>query len=197
MTLRTERIHGVIRADDANQNTVFAPALNALPNEAPLVLATLPILDWNSDLMEAVERLDGPVRPNCYAAVMMIDPFILWEDLGDLLLKRGFAGVTNFPPASLLEVQQSHISTDLGNSIEVDRMKWFHDVGFRLVYTATEPGELKYIQLRLSGLLDAIVNVPTTTLELPISDDMPLDRDLMLKPDREGAPPILAFRRAK
>ncbi|WP_247997999.1 hypothetical protein [Brucella tritici] len=197
MALRAEQTQFATRAVDANQNTVFAPALNALPRGAPLVLATLPILDWNSDLMEAVKHLDGPVRPNCYAAVMMIDPFTLWEDLGDLLLERGFAGVINFPPASLLEVKQSHISTDLGNIIEVDRMKWFHDVGFKLVYTATEPGELKNIQLRLSGLLDAIVNVPTTTLELPISDDMPLDRDLMLKHDREGAPPILAFRRTK
>ncbi len=137
---------------------IFAPALGVLQSGAPLVLATLPVVDWNSELVKALTELKRPVAPNCYAAVMMIDPFTLWEDLGDLLAEQGFAGVVNFPPATLLEVKQGQTSTDEGNTIEIDRMKWFHDVGFGLVY-AVDIGR-RIMVLRGTALPMYVSHVP-------------------------------------
>jgi hypothetical protein len=146
--------------------------------------------------LKALTELKRPVGPNCYAAVMMIDPFTLWEDLGDLLAERGFAGVVNFPPASLLEVKHVQTSTDEGNTIEIDRMKWFHDVGFGLVYAASRMEETRNVELRLSGLLNAIFNVPVSSLKHPLSDKLELDLDPALNLDRQGLPPILSFKSA-
>lgn len=172
---------------------IFAPALGVLQSGVPLVLATLPVVDWNSELVKGLRELERPVGPNCYAAVMMIDPFTLWEDLGDLLAERGFAGVVNFPPASLLEVKQVQTSADEGNTIEIDRMKWFHDIGFGLVYAASRVEEIRNVEQRLSGLLEAMVNVPVSSLRQPISDNLELDLDPALNLERRGLPPILSF----
>ncbi len=175
---------------------IFAPALGVLQSGAPLVLATLPVVDWNSELVKALTELKRPVGPNCYAAAMMIDPFTLWEDLGDLLAERGFAGVVNFPPASLLEVKQVQTLTDEGNTIEIDRMKWFHDVGFGLVYAAPRMEEIRNVEQRLAGLLNAIFNVPVSSLRQPVSDKLELNLEPALNLERQGLPPILSFNSA-
>ncbi|PZM12919.1 hypothetical protein [Rhizobium tubonense] len=190
---RAEQRDGDDLDGSSRDGIIIAPALGVLQSGAPLVLATLPVVDWNSELVKALTELKRPVGPNCFAAVMMIDPFTLWEDLGDLLAERGFAGVVNFPPASLLEVKQVQTSTDEGNMIEIDRMKWFHDVGFGLVYTASRVEEIRNVEQRLSGLLEAIVNVPVTSLGRPLSDTLELELDPTLNVERQGLPPVLSF----
>ena len=67
---------------------IFAPSLRALPPGDPFVMATLPILDWNAELFRAIDNVTS-VGNHCYAAILMIDPFTLWEDLADLLLGDG------------------------------------------------------------------------------------------------------------
>lgn len=190
----TELSIGAAHDCPASQGVIFAPGIRVLPEGSPLVLATLPVLDWNAELMNALRTTVSPARPNCYAAVMMIDPFPLWEDLGDLLIDQGFAGVVNFPPASLVEVKQGQSSPQEGNTIEIDRMKWFHEIGLGLVYAASRTEEISTIELRLSGLLDAIVSVPVSSLHLPISESLLLGCDPEINADRRGAPPILSLR---
>ena len=68
-----------------------------------MVFATLPIVDWNKELADA---LAGPAQfggSKVYAAIFAIDPFICWEDVVDLLRGAGIDGVCNFPPAALTE----------------------------------------------------------------------------------------------
>ncbi|MDC9811079.1 hypothetical protein [Rhizobium binxianense] len=152
---------------------IFAPSLRALPPDNPIVMATLPVIDWNAELFRALSDVTS-VGNRCYAAVLMIDPFTLWEDLADLLKERGFAGVVNFPPASLVEGVQSAGSAS-GNTLEIDRMKWFHDYGLGIVHTGSSRLEMADVGNRLADLLDGVIYFPPDALSRRIAPRMDLE----------------------
>ena len=146
---------------------VLAPSLCALPSGSPLVVATLPVLDWNAALLGALQTATQIDRPRCYAAMMMIDPFALWEDLADLLKSRGIQGVVNFPPA--LVAEGSPISAGVENAIEIERLRWFSDVGFKLAFAASSDEEAANAAARLPGLIEMIVRLPADIWRQPSS----------------------------
>ncbi|WP_285170143.1 hypothetical protein [Rhizobium sp. CNPSo 3464] len=151
---------------------IFAPSLRALSPGDPIVMATLPILDWNAELFRALDRVTS-VGNRCYAAVLMIDPFTLWEDLADSLKYKGFAGVVNFPPASLVEGVQSAV--DAGNTLEIDRMKWFHDTGLGIIHTGSSRVEMADVSNRLADILDGMIYFPPDALARPVAARMNLE----------------------
>lgn len=152
---------------------IFAPSLRALPPDNPIVMATLPVVDWNAELIRALSDMTS-VGNRCYAAVLMIDPFTLWEDLADLLKDKGFAGVVNFPPASLVEGVQSAGSARAGNTLEIDRMKWFHDNGLGIVHTGSSRLEMADVGNRLADLLDEMIYFPPDALSRRVAPRMDL-----------------------
>lgn len=162
----------VLDAGEAETAYIFAPSLRALPKGLPLVMATLPIVDWNAVLLQALGEMDPVDGRRCYAAVLMIDPFTLWDDLADLLSNKGFAGVVNFPPAVIAEGFPA--SVDVENAIEIERLKWFADSGLRLAFTATSAEEVANAEARLPGRLDAIVHMPAESWEHPVSERIEL-----------------------
>ncbi|WP_434733043.1 hypothetical protein NL154_16760 [Rhizobium sp. YTUHZ044] len=153
---------------------IFAPSLRALPPDNPIVMATLPVVDWNAELFRALSDVTS-VGNRCYAAVLMIDPFTLWEDLADMLKEKGFAGVVNFPPASLVEGVQSAGSASAANTLEIDRMKWFHDNGLGILHTGSSRLEMVDVSNRLAGLLDGMIYFPPESLSRPIAPRMDLE----------------------
>lgn len=154
---------------------IFAPSLRALPQGAPMVMATLPVVDWNAELVDALKAMERIEGRRCYAAVMMIDPFLLWEDLVDLLRERGFSGVVNFPPASLAEGSLAAGGPEEENTIEIDRLKWFFDAGLNVAYAAASTDEIDRVDSRLAGLLDGILYLPPAALEKAIDHRLALE----------------------
>ncbi|MBZ9605542.1 hypothetical protein [Phyllobacterium chamaecytisi] len=172
--------HIAARAHDGSSSResetyIFAPSLRTLPQGFPLVMATLPVTDWNAELFQALRDATSVQGKRYYAAMMMIDPFTLWEDLADLLKEKGFIGVVNFPPASLAEGTQTAGSAEAANTIEIDRLKWYHETGLRLVYTASSTQEIASVQNRLADLLDGIIYFPPDTLAHPVGSRMELE----------------------
>jgi hypothetical protein len=159
--------------------SIFAPSLRALPPANSIVMATLPILDWNAELFRALGDVTS-VGHRCYAAVLMIDPFTLWEDLADLLKYRGFAGVVNFPPASLVEGVQSTGPEGAVNTLEIDRMRWFHDAGLGIVHTGSSKKEMADVSYRLADLLDGTIYFPPEALSRRV------DARIELEPIKEA-----------
>ncbi len=153
---------------------IFAPSLRALPPANPIVMATLPVLDWNAELFRALGDVTS-VGNRCYAAVLLIDPFTLWEDLADLLKEKGFAGVVNFPPASLVDGVQPTSSACAGNTLEIDRLKWFHDAGLRIVHTGSSRNEMVDAGGRLGDLLDGLIYFPPEALSRQVAARMELE----------------------
>ncbi|MBB4010465.1 phosphoenolpyruvate hydrolase family protein [Allorhizobium taibaishanense] len=168
---RLERTSGTREADVH----VFAPSLRSLPAGYPLVMATLPLVDWNAELVNALGDVTSARGKRCYAAVLMVDPFTLWEDLTDLLKKKGFAGVVNFPPASLVEGVQSAESSGATNTLEIDRMKWFHDTGLGIVHAASSKKEMADVSNRLADLLDGMIYFPPEALSRRVAARMDLE----------------------
>ncbi|MGL3104704.1 hypothetical protein [Bradyrhizobium sp. BR 1432] len=107
------------------QLQVYAPSLRSLPEGSLLVMATLPILDWNDCLLRDLLTLDKATSaPHVYAAILMIDPFACWEDIAELLKDAGITGVANFPPASMIERSAAGVPVDAGQELELRRMEW-------------------------------------------------------------------------
>ncbi|WP_271575129.1 hypothetical protein [Bradyrhizobium sp. CCBAU 11361] len=77
------------------QLQVYAPSLRSLLKGFRLVMATLPILDWNDCLLRDLLTLDQATSA-LYAAIIMIDPFACWEDRAESLKDAGITGVANF-----------------------------------------------------------------------------------------------------
>ncbi len=176
-------IRAEIHDDAGSENAVYAPPLAGLPNGYPLVMATVPVIDWNEALTTALRQASVKRETICYAAVMMIDPFTLWEDLADLLKEKGITGVINFPPASLLEGATPSTAGVSDNTLEMDRLKWFSDAGFRLVYAASDVVAIEDTTVRLEGLVDAFLYLPPGALGLEINEKIALHA----MPDTEDA----------
>ncbi|MGV3549637.1 hypothetical protein [Rhizobium sp.] len=150
------------------EDTIYAPSMASLPAGYPLVMATVPVIDWNAALTTALRQI--PAARGHYAAVMMVDPFTLWEDLADLLKEKGITGVVNFPPASLLEGATPPTGGASENTLEMDRLKWFSDAGFKLVYAASDVKEIANTALRLEGLVDAFLHLPPSALDIGLGE---------------------------
>lgn len=155
-------------AEADSEGTIFAPSMAGLPSGYPLVMATVPVIDWNAVLTTALKQM--PATHGHYAAVMMVDPFTLWEDLADLLREKGITGVVNFPPASLLEGATPPAGGASEYTLEMDRLKWFSEAGFRLVYAASDVTGIADTALRLEGLVDAFLHLPPSALDIRLSE---------------------------
>jgi len=155
------------RAPSDDDTYVFAPSLRTLPAGFPLVIATLPVCDWNGELLRSLDEIEPVAGARCYAAVLMIDPFTLWEDVADALMEKGFCGVVNFPPAALVETSSEASSEEHLNAAELERMRWFAENGFGLVLTSTnlDAPAAKLLQRQP----EAILHVPAMALSCPIA----------------------------
>ncbi|SFN80650.1 hypothetical protein SAMN05216573_12247 [Bradyrhizobium sp. Rc3b] len=167
------RLAASLSSSRGDQMTIYAPSLRTLPQNAMLVMATLPVIDWNGCLLRDLQA--GPkVPPSCYAAIVMIDPFACWEDLGDLLEEAGMTGVTNFPPASMIERTPAGVPLDRGQELELRRMEWFASRGFKVLFVAADEARMTAAEQRLGSQLDGSVHVRPEALAAPIGSDIRL-----------------------
>ncbi|MBB4383225.1 hypothetical protein [Bradyrhizobium sp. SBR1B] len=153
---------------------IFAPSLRSLPDNSMLVMATLPIIDWNDCLLRDLRGLAKQQFVGVYAAMVMIDPFACWEDIADLLKDVGICGVINFPPASILEQPSAGIPANSGQEIELRRMEWFASLGFRMLFATARRSEMTAAETRLGSQLEGIVNMPEESFSLKVCDEMKL-----------------------
>ncbi|MGV7214871.1 hypothetical protein [Bradyrhizobium sp. UFLA05-112] len=152
---------------------IYAPSLRSLPQGSMLVMATLPVIDWNDCLfrdLRALRRTYAPV----YAAIIMIDPFACWEDVAELLNEAGMTGVINFPPASLLERSTDGVPVDTGQELELRRMEWFASLGFKILFAAGNDSQITTAERQLGSHLDGIIYLPEEALNLTIDEEMEL-----------------------
>ncbi|WP_247367930.1 hypothetical protein [Bradyrhizobium sp. 18] len=57
---------------------IYAPSLRSLPAGSMLVMATLPVIDWNDCLLRDLRSLGKQTFIHAYAAMVMIDSFACW-----------------------------------------------------------------------------------------------------------------------
>ncbi|RWI16811.1 MAG: hypothetical protein EOR88_22330 [Mesorhizobium sp.] len=175
MGLRTGRLSANLSGrGSAKSLQIYAPSLLNLPQGSPLVMATLPVIDWNDCLLQALRTGSDGRQDNAYAAMVMVDPFACWEDLADLLQERGLSGVINFPPASVVEQATAAGTIDAGQEMEFRRLEWFGSLGFRTIFAASTNHVIAVAQDRLKTSLDAIVYVSPAALEVLIRDEIEL-----------------------
>ncbi|WP_439373456.1 hypothetical protein [Bradyrhizobium sp. DASA03120] len=153
---------------------IYAPSLRSLPEGCLLVMATLPVIDWNDSLLQDLRTIDKRTSDHVYAAIVMIDPFACWEDVAQLLNETGINGLINFPPASLIERSTTGVPIDSGQELELRRMEWFAQLGFKILYAACHRSEVATAERRLGSHLDGIVHLPEEALKLSIGKDMKL-----------------------
>ncbi|WOH80166.1 hypothetical protein RX327_30685 [Bradyrhizobium sp. BEA-2-5] len=165
--------HLTAAADRAHLK-IYAPSLRDLPEGSMLVMATLPVIDWNARLLQDLRRLDRQTSIHIYAAMVMIDPFACWEDFADLLKEAGISGVVNFPPASIIERPMAGMPVNTGLELELRRMEWFASLGFKILFAAAEDCEITTVERRLGSHLEGIVYLPEEALARRICDEMGL-----------------------
>ncbi|WP_456777445.1 hypothetical protein [Bradyrhizobium sp. USDA 3315] len=154
---------------------VYAPSLRSLPNRSLLVMATLPILDWNECLLRDLRSLNKATSaPHVYAAILMIDPFACWEDIAESLKDAGIAGVANFPPASLIERSAAGVPIDAGQELELRRMEWFTSLGFKALFAIASDTEITAAEKRLGAHLEGLIHLPAEALTRTMSEEMEL-----------------------
>ncbi|MCG2631957.1 MULTISPECIES: hypothetical protein [Bradyrhizobium] len=153
---------------------IYAPSLRSFPADSMLVMATLPVVDWNDCLLRDLRSLDKQASIRAYAAMVMIDPFACWEDFADLLKEARISGVTNFPPASIIEQATDGMPINSGLELELRRMEWFASLGFKILFVAAKDSEITMAETRLGAHLEGIVYLPEEALARRICDEMGL-----------------------
>ncbi|WP_020508706.1 hypothetical protein [Bradyrhizobium sp. WSM2793] len=157
------------------QLQVYAPSLRSLPEGSLLVMATLPILDWNDCLLRDLLTLDKATSaPHVYAAILMIDPFACWEDIAESLKDAGITGVANFPPASMIERSAAGVPVDAGQELELRQVEWFTSHGFKALFAIASDSEITAAEKRLGSHLDGLIHLPAEALTRTMSEEMEL-----------------------
>jgi hypothetical protein len=157
-----------------------------------LVMATLPVIDWNDCLLRDLQA--SPKRlASCYAAMVMIDPFACWEDLGDLLQDAKVTGVTNFPPASMIERTPAGVPLDSGQELELRRLEWFASRGFKVLFVTANEAKMTAAEQRLGSQLDGFIYLRPEALALSIGSDIGL---VSLGPHGSSSVPKFALEQA-
>ncbi|MGY3581631.1 putative TIM-barrel enzyme [Bradyrhizobium sp. USDA 4341] len=153
---------------------IYAPSLRSLPADVMLVMATLPVIDWNDCLLRDLRTLKKRTPVPAYAAIVMIDPFACWEDFAELLKDAEITGIINFPPASILERSSAGVPVETGQELELRRMEWFASLGFKALFAAANESDVTAAERRLGSQLDGVVYLPSEALALTIGTDMGL-----------------------
>lgn len=153
---------------------IYAPSLADLPQGSPLVLASLPVINWNDCLLEALRTHREKRQLSAYAAMAMVDPFACWEDFADALRDRDVTGVINFPPASVNEQPPAGGTIEPGQDLELRRLEWFGSLGFRTIFASFTSSIIPAAKERLKMSLDGILHVQPAALEISISDRLEL-----------------------
>ncbi|MGY8684043.1 hypothetical protein Q2941_40705 [Bradyrhizobium sp. UFLA05-153] len=169
---------------------IYAPSLRSLPQGSMLVMATLPVIDWNDCLFRDLRAMPRRRCAHVYAAIVMIDPFACWEDVAELLNEAGMTGVINFPPASLLERSTEGVPVDTGQELELRRMEWFASLGFKILFAAGNDSQITAAERRFGSHLDGIVYLPGEALNLTIDEEMAL---VSLRPRKSTVPTFALF----
>jgi hypothetical protein len=174
---------------------LYAPSLRQLAPDATLVMATLPILDWNAALLADLAAVDVGPAPRVCAAVLATDPFACWEDIADALRGAGVSGVSNFP--SLALVDRSALAdldaANLGYARELDRLAWFAGDGFHVLGIAATPDQVVEARNRLGSSLDALCLTEAGDLHRSLNTGLALVRAFECAAGEDPAPgaPIL------
>ncbi|WP_245318284.1 hypothetical protein [Bradyrhizobium sp. DOA1] len=153
---------------------IYAPSLRSLPEGSLLVMATLPVVDWNDCLLQDLRILSKRTAHNVYAAMVMIDPFACWQDVAQFLKEAGINGLINFPPASLIERSSTGVPVDSGQELELRRLEWFAQLEFKILFAAGHRSEFAAAERRLGSHLDGIIHLPEEALKLSIGKEMKL-----------------------
>ncbi|MGY8663862.1 hypothetical protein Q3C01_16040 [Bradyrhizobium sp. UFLA05-109] len=153
---------------------IYAPSLRRLPEGSMLVMATLPVIDWNDCLLQDLRNLHKKMSVRAYAAIVMIDPFACWEDFAELLKEARISGVVNFPPATIIERPTAGMPVNTGPELEIRRMEWFASMGFKVLFVASRDSEIIQAESRLGSQLEGIVYLPEEALALRVCDEMEL-----------------------
>lgn len=173
---------------------IYAPSLRSLPAGSMLVMATLPVIDWNECLLRSLRAIHKTTSAQVYAAMVMIDPFACWQDFVEALKDAGITGVVNFPPASIIELSNAGEPHEGGQELELSRMEWFGSLGFNTMFAATCTCETTTVESRLESYLDGVVYLPPEVLSLKVGAEM----ELVQISDRHGscAPKLALSERA-
>jgi predicted TIM-barrel enzyme len=84
------------------------------------------VLDMAKDILPIVKKT--PV----IAGINGTDPFIIWNEFFDRLIKLGFSGIQNFPTFGLIDGQfrQNLEETGMGYDLEIEAIKKAHERNF-------------------------------------------------------------------
>ncbi|QAU43857.1 hypothetical protein XH83_37405 (plasmid) [Bradyrhizobium sp. CCBAU 53351] len=162
---------------------IYAPALGSLPEGSMLVMATLPVVDWNDCLLRDLRTFRKERSAGVYAAIVMIDPFACWEDLADALKEAGIKGIINFPPASLIERSTTGTPIESGQEIELRRLEWFANLDFRVLFATDDISKTAMAERRIGSHLAGLVQMPEEALKFVIGDGVDL-----VSAGKRGAP---------
>ncbi len=180
-------------APPAEGFTLYAPSLRRLAAGSTLVMATLPVLDWNDELMKDLQALDSAPKHRVLAGILACDPFACWEDVADELTAAGIRGVANFP-ATAMTAGSGMVDLDdagFGFKQELDRLAWFAEGGFQMLAVTASRTQALEAWDRLGGSMSAACVIRAYDIDRPADSAITLVSEGEL--ERQGMTPMPIF----
>lgn len=177
---------------------LLAPGLSDFPPPLAMLLSTLPVMDWNERLMNALRSWAAPVDRPAYGAILAVDPFAYWNDMIDLMRRCNVGGVVNFPSISLYgeEMSSGLSGSQLDFENELSRLALFAEEGFDVICMVSTAEQALVAWRILGRRLTAACQVAPADLHLRFDGRIPLVGNSMLTGHRDGdrnAVPLLGL----
>tara|TARA_B110000208_G_C11589947_1_gene365908 strand:+ start:260 stop:763 length:504 start_codon:yes stop_codon:yes gene_type:complete len=141
------------KIDIIEQVSVYVPSLELFSGPFARDAVTFPLCNNNQVTIDQLNSGAGPAPKNCYCGIFVLDPFLNWGKLAELLQAAKFKGICNFPPLPDFngEEERALFASEYSFEKEINQIKNYAENAFEMLISYSNDEQHKSARELLAG----------------------------------------------
>jgi predicted TIM-barrel enzyme len=141
------------KIDIIEQVSVYVPSLELFSGPFARDAVTFPLCNNNQVTIDQLNSGAGPAPKNCYCGIFVLDPFLNWGKLAELLQAAKFKGICNFPPLPDFngEEERALFASEYSFEKEINQIKNYAENAFEMLISYSNDEQHKSAMKLLAG----------------------------------------------
>ena len=141
------------KIDIIEQVSVYVPSLELFSGPFARDAVTFPLCNNNQVTIDQLNSGAGPAPKNCYCGIFVLDPFLNWGKLTELLQAAKFKGICNYPPLPDFngEEERALFASEYSFEKEITQIKNYAENAFEMLISYSNDEQHKSAMKLLEG----------------------------------------------
>jgi len=141
------------KIDIIEQVSVYVPSLELFSGPFARDAITFPLCNSNQVTIDQLNSGAGPAPKNCYCGIFVLDPFLNWGKLTELLQAAKFKGICNYPPLPDFngEEERALFASEYSFEKEITQIKNYAENAFEMLISYSNDEQHKSAMKLLEG----------------------------------------------